>query len=73
MVECTYIRQGDFQSKSIARHKEGHYIMIDKSIHRVYNHCRGFPGGSVVKDPPANEGDIGSIPGPGRSHLPWSN
>ena len=30
----------------------------------------GFPGGSVVKNPPANEGDIGyvsSIPGWGRS------
>ena len=27
----------------------------------------GFPGGSVVKNPPANAGDAGSIPGPGRS------
>ena len=26
----------------------------------------GFPGGSVVKNPPANTGDAGSIPGPGR-------
>ena len=26
----------------------------------------GFPGGSVVKNPPANAGDAGSIPGPGR-------
>ena len=26
----------------------------------------GFPGGSVVKDSPANAGDAGSIPGPGR-------
>ena len=23
----------------------------------------GFPGGSVVKNPPANAGDVGSIPG----------
>ena len=23
---------------------------------------RGFPGGSVVKNPPANAGDTGSIP-----------
>ena len=23
---------------------------------------RGFPSGSVVKNPPANEGDVGSIP-----------
>ena len=27
----------------------------------------GFPGGSVVKNPPANGGDMGSIPGLGRS------
>ena len=32
-----------------------------------------FPGGAVVKNPPANEGDTGSSPGPGRSHMPWSN
>ena len=30
----------------------------------------GFPGGSVVKNLPANQGDTGSIPGPGRSHVP---
>ena len=27
----------------------------------------GFPGGSVVKTLPANAGDLGSIPGSGRS------
>ena len=29
----------------------------------------GFLGGSVVKNLPANTGDMGSIPGPGRSHM----
>ena len=33
----------------------------------------GFPGGAVVKNPPANAGDMGSSPGPGRSHMPRSN
>ena len=33
----------------------------------------GFPGGTVVKNPPANAGDMGSSPGLGRSHMPWSN
>ena len=33
----------------------------------------GFPGGAVVKNRPANAGDTGSSPGPGRSHMPWSN
>ena len=28
-----------------------------------------FPGGAVVKSPPVNAGDTGSIPGPGRSHM----
>ena len=29
----------------------------------------GFPGGSVVRNLPANAGDTGSIPGPGRSRM----
>ena len=27
----------------------------------------------MVKNTPANAGDMGSIPGPGRSHMPQSN
>ena len=33
----------------------------------------GFPGGSVVRNLPANAGDTGLIPVPGRSHILWSN
>ena len=33
----------------------------------------GFPGGPVVKNPPCNARDPGSIPGPGRSHMPRGN
>ena len=29
--------------------------------------CKGFPGGSVVKNPPVNAGAMGSSPGEGRS------
>ena len=32
-----------------------------------------FPGGTVVKNLPANAGDTGSSPGQGRSHMPQSN
>ena len=32
-----------------------------------------FSGGSVVKSLPANAGDAGLIPGPGRFHMPWNN
>ena len=31
----------------------------------------GFPGGPVVKNPPANAGDMGLIPGLGKSHMLW--
>ena len=33
----------------------------------------GFPGGSVVKSLPAKAGDLGLIPGLGRSHMPQSS
>ena len=32
-----------------------------------------FPGGPVVRNPPANAGDMASTPGLGRSHMPWDN
>ena len=33
----------------------------------------GFPGGAVVKNPPANAEHTGSSPGLGRSHVLRSN
>ena len=35
--------------------------------------CQDLCGGAVVKNLPANAGDTGSSPGPGRPHMPWSN
>ena len=32
-----------------------------------------FPGGPAVKNPPANAGDMGLIPGPGRFYVLWGN
>ena len=40
--------------------------LLEKSI-------RGFPGGAVVKNPPASAGDTGLSPGPGRYHMPRNN
>ena len=37
------------------------------------NHKWDFPGGTVVKNLPANAGNMGSSPGPGRSHMPQNN
>ena len=41
--------------------------------HHQKTPVQGFPGGSVIKNPPANAGDLGLIPGPRRSHMLRSN
>ena len=43
------------------------------SLHRKEKATVDFPDGAVVKNPPANAGDTSSMPGPGRSHMLWSN
>ena len=50
-----------------------HDIQHDLSLLMLTLISWDFPGGSVVKNPPANAGDTGSIPGLGRSHMPRSN
>ena len=61
------------------------YWMILRNLYELFSYNNGmgimlfenmsgdFPGGTVVKNPPANAGDTGSSPGPGRSHMPRSN
>ena len=39
----------------------------------IKNQQPDFPGGSVAKNPLANAGDPGSIPGLGRFYMPWRN
>ena len=34
---------------------------------------KDFPGGTVDRNALANAGNIGSVPGPGRFHIPWGN
>ena len=46
------------------------YLGVDFLVRKI---AVDFPGGAVVKNPPANAGDTGSSPGPGRSHMPRSN
>ena len=44
----------------------------------THTHTHNFPGGPVVKNRPANAGDVGLIPGPRRAHqlqsskAPWA-
>ena len=46
------------------------FIGIERYDKEIY---LGLPWGSVVKSVPANVRDTGSILGPGRSHMLWSN
>ena len=46
---------------------------MERNKAKVKGALEGFPGGTVVKNPPANAGDTGLSPGPGRSHMLWSN
>ena len=47
------------------------HIRTFKEVYTLLNlHIWGFPGGVVVKNLPANAGDRGLSPGPGRSHMP---
>ena len=48
-------------------------LLKNGSRKRIRKIVQGFPGGAAVKNPPANAGDTGSSPGPGRSHMPWIN
>ena len=45
--------------------------LVSCSVFKVL--AKGFPGGAVVENLPANAGDMGLSPGLGRSHMPWSN
>ena len=49
------------------------YVCIRKISKYFKTMITGFPGGTVVENPPANAGDMGSSPGPGGSHMPRSN
>ena len=57
------------------RQREG----VVRGVGGEHNFCNvkeakgGFPGGTLVKNPPASAGDTGLSPGLGRSHMPRSN
>ena len=48
-------------------------ILFELEIWFLKPSAVGFPGDWVVKDPPANSRDMGSIPDAGRSFMPHSN
>ena len=62
------------KKKCIKSEYEGASLVVQwLRIHLPMQAFEGFPGGSVVKNLPANAGDTGSISDPGRSHIPRSN
>ena len=51
-----------------------YFRLLVEIVFNVKKHiCLDFPGGSVVKNPPANAGDTGLSPGLGISHMPRSS
>ena len=53
--------------------KYGNSLVWRRNKENINKNLGGFPGGEVVENLPANAGDTGSSPGPGRSHVPRSN
>ena len=49
------------------------YYLTPVRMAVIKKNTRGFPGGAVVENLPANAGDTGSSPGLGGSHMPRSN
>ena len=52
----------DFSTEILQAGREWHDIFKGREEPATKN-TLGFPGGSVVQNPPANAGDVGSIPG----------
>ena len=49
------------------------FISATFCLRSFKSQVQDFPSCSVVNNPPANAGNMSSIPGPGRSHMPRSN
>ena len=49
------------------------WVHLEQCLKITVKKGKGFPGGLVAKNPPANAGDMGSIIGLGWFHMPGSN
>ena len=49
------------------------YIIYTNYLKIDLKKISDFPGDPLVRNPPANAGDMGLIPGPGGSYMPWDN
>ena len=62
-----------FMRKKIWRFQLTSNSTLTNTLTFIKKVMQGFPGGAVVKNPPANAGEMGSSPGLGRSHMPRSS
>ena len=54
-------------------YQENKHLKSTRGKKKKKKYQRDFPRGPVVKNLPANVGDMGSIPGLGRFHMLWGN
>ena len=66
-------RQVTEEEKIFAKHVSDKGLVSKHTNYYKKSTVRGFPGGTVVKNLPANAGHAGSSLGLGGSHMPWSN
>ena len=73
-IRSSYIntRESRLQSKESCQTMT-ETLYNDKRINPPGRSREDFPGGAVDKKPPANAGDMGSIPSLRRFHASWSN
>ena len=62
-----------FSRKSATKGSKKNRMLPGSKICSLKKRRLDFPGGAVVKNPPDNAGDTGSIHGLGRSHMPQGN
>ena len=60
---------GNTQSRTFALPSLSKNVIVSHFASKA----QAYPGGPVVKNPPADAGDTGLSPGLGRTCVPWDN
>ena len=72
---CVYLELLLYAEQKLTQHRKAIIPQLKniKLKKEKKHNQRNCPGGLVVENLPCNAGDTGSIPGRGRSHMPWSD
>ena len=62
-----YVWSDDNLVEKYSQEEKFSFVCVSVYFLKVLYHLMGFPDGSVVKNTTANVGDLGSVPGVGRS------